>query len=79
MKKRILKILCKLYRDTWKKVIAWPLNRDGHSNEWNYYTWAGMTIHHNIETDKIVCYCDGKRWAEKGVPLSRWEKVGGGT
>ena len=70
MKKRIIKLLKKRgAKDYWKvwtlpTIHHIPIKRDGHCNEWNYYDWSGMKIHHNIETDKIELFCDTHHWVE---------------
>ena|GEM_PF-5780039 len=72
MKERVLRLLKKSgaeAKDYWKvwrlpTVYNSPLKRDGFCHEWNYYDWAGMSIHHNIETDKIELFCDNHHWFE---------------
>lgn len=70
MKERVLKLLrkCKAkdYYTVWEKGLTYQseFRRDGFCNDWNYYYWAGMVVHHNIVTDKIVVFCDEKVWRE---------------
>lgn len=71
MKDRVLKLWrrnkAKDYYSVWKKgtlTYDQPIRRDGYCNEWNYYDWSGAIIHHNIETDRIIIFCDNKRWEE---------------
>ena len=70
MKERILKLLRKdkenpSYYKTFKKIGAdTQLWIEDHSNEYTYMSWGGLKIHYNAFTDKLVVYCDGKRWEE---------------
>lgn len=71
MKDRVLKLWeeqgAKEYAEVWQKgtrTYEDPVERKGYCNEWNYYDWSGVTIHHNIETDKMVVFVDNKMWKE---------------
>jgi len=64
MKKRVLRLFKKRgfkdYYKVWSNLLDEPLKRDGECNEWNYYKWQGIDIHHNIEDDKIKIFVDSK-------------------
>ncbi len=77
MKDRVLKLLKKMARQGDQSAkfcyVVWnnqntrkqELKRDGECNKWNYYDWAHMKIHHNIETDKIIVFIDSNKWEEE--------------
>ncbi len=70
MKDRVLKLWRECedwdYFEVWQKpdIYKEEIERNGSCHEWNYYKWAGADIHHNIQTDEIVVFCDAKRWDE---------------